>query len=254
MTAVGVTGATGTMGRAVLETAAERDDTTVVFAANRTPTDERVAGHEVRSTDDLPDLLTDHAPDVVVDFTGPDSAVEYAAACAEAGVGFVTGTTGFEEGHRDALREAADRIPVLWAANFSRGIHALGDALAETVETLSDYDIELTETHHNRKRDAPSGTATTLLDRIDDASAADRDRTYGREGEQPRDVDEVGVHVRRAGNVRGEHEILLAGNDEVLTLTHRAESRGVFAAGALDAAVWLAGRDAGWYAFEEVLA
>ena len=254
MTAVGVTGATGTMGHAVLETAANRDDTTVAFAANRNPTDESVLGHEVRSTGDLPDLLADHAPEVVVDFTGPDSAVEYAAACAEAEIGFVTGTTGFDDAHRDALREAANAIPVLWATNFSRGIHALGTALSEVVEILPEYDVELTETHHNRKRDAPSGTATTLLDRIDDASGREYDRTYGREGEQPREGDEVGVHVRRAGNIRGEHEVLLAGNDEVLTFTHRAESRGVFAAGALDAASWLAGRDPGWYEFEEVLA
>ncbi|EMA35481.1 4-hydroxy-tetrahydrodipicolinate reductase [Halococcus hamelinensis] len=254
MTAVGVTGATGTMGRAVLDTAAGRDDTTVAFATNRDPAAEHVAGHELRPAVDFPDLLATHAPDVVVDFTGPESAVEYASACAEADVGFVTGTTGFDEAHRDVLRGVADRVPVLRATNFSRGVHALAEALAETVETLPDYDIELTETHHNRKRDAPSGTATTLLDRIDDASGANHDRTYGREGEQPRDGDEVGVHVRRAGNVRGEHEVLLAGNDEVLTLTHRAESRGVFAAGALDAAVWLAGRDAGWYEFEEVLA
>ncbi|WP_435077151.1 4-hydroxy-tetrahydrodipicolinate reductase [Halococcus sp. AFM35] len=254
MTTVGVTGATGTMGRAVVEMAAEREDMSVNFAVNRSPGDERVAGREVRAAADVPDLLAEHSPDVVVDFTGPESAIEYAAACAEAGVGFVSGTTGFDADERAALREHAERTPLLWATNFSQGIHALGGALADVAETLSDYDIEMTETHHNRKRDAPSGTAKTLLDGIDAASGQEYERTYGREGEQPRADGEIGVHVRRAGGIRGEHEVLFAGNDEVLTFTHRAESRAVFASGALDAAVWLAGRDPGSYEFAEVLA
>jgi 4-hydroxy-tetrahydrodipicolinate reductase len=254
VTTVGVTGATGTMGTAVAETAAEREDVSVNFAVNRSPADERVAGREIRASADVPGLLAEHRPDVVVDFTGPDSAIEYAAACAEAGVGFVTGTTGFDADERAALREHAERTPLLWATNFSQGIHALGEALAEVSETLTGYDIEMTETHHNRKRDAPSGTAKTLLDGIDAASGHEHERTYGREGEQPRADDGIGVHVRRAGGIRGEHEVLFAGNDEVLSFTHRAESRSVFASGALDAAVWLAGRDAGFYEFGEVLA
>lgn len=254
MTAIGITGATGTMGREVLTAATERDDTTVVFVANRDSADKHIEGHRVRDTVDFSELLAEHRPEVVVDFTGPDSALEYASACAEAGVGFVTGTTGFSEGERAVLREAAESIPLLWATNFSRGINALRTALGETAETLSAYDTELTETHHNRKRDAPSGTAKTLLGAIDEASGREHERVYGREGEQPRQNGEIGVHVRRAGGVRGEHEILFAGNDEVLAFTHRAESRTVFATGALDAAVWLAGRDAGWYEFEEVLA
>lgn len=253
MTTIGVTGTTGTMGRAVLRTATERDDTTVAFAVNRDPENEHVTGWEVQDAADFPERLAERRPEVVVDFTGPGSTVEYAAACAEAGIGFVTGTTGFDEDERAALRETAETIPLLWATNFSRGIHALRTALTEAVGALSEYDIELTETHHNRKRDAPSGTAKTLLDGIDEASGRDHERIYGREGEQPREGGEIGVHVRRAGEVRGEHEVLFAGNDEVLSFTHRAESREVFAMGALDAAVWLAGRDAGWYEFGEML-
>jgi 4-hydroxy-tetrahydrodipicolinate reductase len=241
------------MGRAVLTAATERAETAVAFAVNRDPEDEYVAGHKVRNAADLPELLAEHRPEVVVDFTGPDSTVEYAAACAEVGVGFVTGTTGFSEDEHTALRETAETIPLLWATNFSRGIHVLQTALTEAVGALSEYDIEITETHHNRKRDAPSGTAKTLLDGIDEASGRAHERIYGREGEQPREEGEIGVHVRRAGGVRGEHEVLFAGNDEVLSFTHRAESRAVFATGALDAAVWLTGRDPGWYEFEEVL-
>lgn len=253
MTAIGVTGATGTMGRTVLETAVKRDDTSVSFAVNRDPGTEHAEGHRIRNVADLPELLAEHRPEVVVDFTGPDSTVEYAAACAEAGVAFVTGTTGFDEDERVALEESTEAIPLLWATNFSRGIHALQAGLSEVLDAVPEYDIELTETHHNRKRDAPSGTAETLLETIDTTGGAEHERTYGREGEQPRKEGEIGVHVRRAGGICGEHEVLLAGNDEVLSLTHRAESREVFASGALDAAVWLAGREPEQYEFAEVL-
>ncbi len=119
----------------------------------------------------------------------------------------------------------------------------------------------MTETHHDGKTDAPSGTALSLVGDVE----AERDdlttRTYGREGEAPRSTDEIGVHARRAGDVAGHHEVLFAGNDETLSLTHRAGDRGVFAAGALDAAVWLAtpdddptaNRPADRYEFSEVL-
>ncbi|ELZ76540.1 4-hydroxy-tetrahydrodipicolinate reductase [Haloferax sp. Atlit-6N] len=248
---LGVTGATGRMGGEVLAAAADRDDLSVAFAVSRSPGDE-VEGVAVEDAADFADLLASRDPDVVVDFTGPGSCIEYASACAEAGVGFVTGTTGLSEGGFDALRESASEVPVLYASNFSRGIAALRRAVREAVPALDGYDIELTETHHNAKRDAPSGTALTILDDIDEARG-ESPRVHGREGEAPRSEGEVGVHARRAGDIAGEHEVLLAGNHESLSLTHRAGSRGVFAAGALDAAAWLSDRDAGWYDFTEVL-
>ena len=130
-------------------------------------------------------------------------------------------------------------------------LSVLGDFLA-ALEALPGYDVELLETHHNGKRDAPSGTAHTILEEV--AEQRDFEPVYGREGVQPRTEGEVGVLVRRAGDIRGEHEVTLADNDEVLTIAHRAEDRGVFAAGAIDAAVWLAGREPGLYDFGEVVA
>ncbi|MFC7203857.1 4-hydroxy-tetrahydrodipicolinate reductase [Haloferax namakaokahaiae] len=248
---IGVTGATGRMGGEVLAAAAEREDLEVVLAVSRSA-DEEVEGVAVESAADLPALLAEREPDVLVDFTGPESCVEYASACAEAGVALVTGTTGLSDEQFDALETLADDVPVLYASNFSRGIAALRRAVREAIPALDGYDIELTETHHNAKRDAPSGTALTLLEDIDDVRG-DAERVHGREGEAPRTEGEIGVHARRAGDIAGEHEVLLAGNHESLSLTHRAGSRGVFAAGALDAAAWLSGRDAGWYDFTEVL-
>jgi 4-hydroxy-tetrahydrodipicolinate reductase len=248
MTTVGVQGATGRTGRAVLDTATDRADVTLAFGISRSETDLPVP---VYPPTDIETALAEHAPDAVVDFSAPEATLTLAGACADSEVPLVVGTTGFEAGELDRLRSASEHVPVLKATNFSRGIQALVRALGPAVEALPGYDIEVLETHHSGKRDAPSGTAKTILDRIEEY------RTFetvpGREGIQPRASEEVGMLVRRAGNVRGEHEVLLAGNDEVLTLTHRAEDRAVFAAGALDAADWLVDRDDGWYSFADVV-
>ena len=248
MIRVAVTGAGGHMGREVIEAATDREGMDVALAVNRTSVGP-VAGHAVEDEADLPRLLDERDPDVLVDFTLPDPSTRYVEACADAGVAAIVGTTGFTESQLGVLADAAESVPVLRASNFARGVMALRRAIHEAVAALPEYDAELTETHHNRKRDAPSGTALTILDDI----STDADRVHGREGEQPRESGEIGVHARRAGDVTGEHELLLAGNHEVLTLTHRAESRGVFAEGALDAADWLVGRPAGEYDFEDTV-
>ena len=250
MLRIGVTGAAGRMGRTVIETADDREDVTVVLAVDATDA-ETVAGKPIHEPADIEALLATHEPDGIVDFSVPEATVAFADSCAEAGVPLVTGTTGFEDAQLDSLKSASEDVPVLKAANFARGIQALLSAVQAATEALPGYDVELTETHHNAKQDAPSGTAKTLLDTL--AEQRDFEEIYGREGIDPREAGEVGVHVRRAGDVRGEHELMFAGNDEVLTLSHRAEDRGVFAAGALDAAIWIAGREPGFYTFGDVI-
>jgi 4-hydroxy-tetrahydrodipicolinate reductase len=248
MITVGVQGATGRTGHAVVEAATDRPDLTVAFGVSRSESDLSVPAYGPGGVETA---LAEHTPDVVVDFSTPDSTLALADQCADRNVALVVGTTGFADAGLERLRAASERTPVLKATNFSRGIQALLGALGPAVETLEGYDIEVLETHHSGKQDAPSGTAETILDRI--AGYREFETVPGREGLHPRDPDEVGMLVRRAGTVRGEHEVMLAGNDEVLTLTHRAEDRGVFAAGALDAAEWVAGRDPGWYSFEDVV-
>ncbi|SHG96560.1 dihydrodipicolinate reductase [Halobaculum gomorrense] len=242
------------MGHEVIEAARERGDCEVAVAVNRSPVDP-VAGVAVADAAEFPALLADAEPavDALVDFTGPGSSVEYVAAATEAGVACVVGTTGFDGEQEAAIDAAAESVPVLRASNFSRGIAALRRVVSEAAAALPGYDVEVTETHHSGKVDAPSGTALTLLDDIEDARADLRERVHGREGDAPRTESEIGVHARRAGDIAGEHEVLMAGDENVLELTHRAGSRRVFAAGALDAAAWLAGRDAGAYDFTEVL-
>lgn len=261
---IGVTGATGAMGRTILDTVRERDGLSVAFGI--APDDRDSGAPDTEGSlaaspgTDIPfyapeetaTALAEHDPDAVVDFSVPDATATLAGACAEAGVALVVGTTGLEADQQGTLDAASEDIPLLAATNFSRGIQALLHALGPAMEALPDYDIEILETHHNRKRDAPSGTAGTILDAIDDHRPVDP--VSGRDGVAPRDDDEVGILARRAGDVRGEHEVMLAGNDEVLTLRHRVEDRAVFAAGALDAAAWLAGRDPGRYDFSDVVA
>ena len=255
---VAVTGAGGRMGRAVIELASDRNGFDVVLAVNRSAVDE-IRGVPVRTvdgSDDFAEALSETEPNVVADFTAPSATVEYADACVQAGVPIVTGTTGFDDADRESLDRASESVPVLVASNFSRGILALRRAVREAVRALPGYDVELTETHHNGKRDAPSGTAKTILEDVEaivgDGGDAP-DRVHGREGDQPRTAGEIGVHARRAGDVTGEHELLLAGNREALELTHRAGDRGVFAAGALDAAAWLSGKEAGRYEFADAV-
>ncbi len=242
-----VIGATGRTGREIVVEADERGHDVVGVAT----ASDSVGDVDVRPNDELPELLED--ADAVIDFSLPEASRDLATTVAEAGVPYVVGTTGFEESGLDALREASERTAVLKASNFARGVQALLAAVEAGVEALPGYDIELVETHHKGKRDAPSGTANTILDAVDDARGEELDRTYGREGEHLREENEIGVHVRRAGTVPGEHELLVAGNGETLSLTHRAESRRVFAAGAVDAAEWLAGKEPGWYEFGDVL-
>jgi len=250
---LGVTGATGRMGREVLAAATGREDCEIVFAVNRDPDGETVDGIDIEPAAEFDSLVADREPTVVIDFTGPESAVEYAEVCADAGVAYVTGTTGFDEDGLEALEAASEDVPVLHAPNFARGVQALVNVVGEAVQNLPGYDVELVETHHNGKRDAPSGTANRLLEEIE-ANGEFTERTHGREGDAPREAGEIGVHALRAGDITGEHEIILAGNHEEVRLTHRAEDRGVFAAGAVDAAVWIAGQKAGSYDFADVIA
>ena len=249
---IAVTGATGTMGRTVIETANDRPDVTVAFGIDQAAEEGPIDGVRVYAPSELEALLEESRPNVLVDFSAPAATLSFVKAAADAGVAVVIGTTGFDEAGLSTLRDASETVPVLKASNFARGVWALLRAVEDAVRAVPGYDIEVTETHHNRKVDAPSGTANTILERIDSVRG-EAEKVYGRKGNQPREGDEIGVFARRAGNIRGEHEVLLAGNDEVLTLTHRAESRRVFAEGALDAAIWLAGSHPGWYGFADVL-
>jgi 4-hydroxy-tetrahydrodipicolinate reductase len=193
--------------------------------------------------------------DVVVDFSAPHATLALADVAAASGMALVSGTTGLGDDARAALDRASARIPLLWEPNMSVGIHVLTRLVARAAASLDGWDIELVETHHRAKVDAPSGTALRLAEAMQAARAGSTRLVHGREGRPgPRGADEIGMHALRGGDVVGDHVVHFLGGGERLELTHRATSRDVFAHGALRAARWIAGRPAGRYTLGDVLA
>jgi 4-hydroxy-tetrahydrodipicolinate reductase len=193
---------------------------------------------------------------VVIDFTSPDASVAHARTCADAGVGLVVGSTGFSPEARAAVAECATRIPVVMAPNMSVGVNLVIQVAAHLARVLGDsFDIEILETHHRMKKDAPSGTALRMAEEI--ASAIGRspsDFVTARQGETGvRGESHLGIQALRGGDVVGEHTVYFFGDGERVELTHRASSREQFAHGALRAAKWLAGKPAGLYDMADVL-
>lgn len=179
---------------------------------------------------------------VVVDFSLPAALPGLLQQCLQRRLPLVTGTTGYDEQDFSQLRAAAERIPLLWAANFSLGVAVLQRALRVCAAALpADWDVALVDTHHQHKLDAPSGTARALAATVDEQRSS-------RSGAKP-----VQVVSARIGEVIGEHQVCFAGPAERLELTHRADSRSLFAAGALHAARWLQGRAPGWYSLQDAL-
>jgi 4-hydroxy-tetrahydrodipicolinate reductase len=214
----------------------------------------------VRITADPRAALSDehgNAATVALDFSIAAAVASHAEACAAAGVPLLVGATGLDSEALGALRQAAQKIPVLLAPNTSVGVGVLAELARSAAAALgSDYDVEIHESHHRMKRDAPSGTAL----RLGEVIAAARGQTleqaavYARHGvSEPRAPGSIGFSVLRAGDIVGEHTVVFAGAGERLELTHRATDRDVFARGALRAAEWLAGRAPGAYGMQDVL-
>ena len=195
--------------------------------------------------------------DVVIEFTTPDATTTHAAQAAGLGRAMVIGTTGLSAAEAEAVREAARRVPIVWAPNMSLGINLLLGVVEEVARRLSpDWDVEIMEMHHRGKVDAPSGTALAL----GRAVAAGRKVTFeevqqrGRDGiTGPRRTGDIGFVALRGGDAVGDHHVVFAAAGERLELTHRATSRSIYAKGAVEAARWVLGRPPGLYGLKEVL-
>lgn len=209
-------------------------------------------GTKVVPTAQMEALLAEQHPDVVIDFTVAGAAVENVKKAARVGAALVVGTTGFTPPQRDEMKKAIDgHVPAVISSNFSVGVNIFWQLVREAVHHLGDYDIEVLEAHHRYKKDAPSGTAKTILEIIEKEVGA-RKKLYGREGMCERG-NEIGVHVLRGGDIVGEHSVLFAGNFECIELSHRAYDRAVFARGALKATEWVVGKPPKIYAMADVL-
>lgn len=206
-----------------------------------------------RASIECPEVY-DSAPhaDVCMDFSGVGAQEALCAYIRRTKTPLLSGTTGMTPVEMERLRALSGEVPVIWTANYSTGVAVLKRLLQLCAPVLSDWDKELVEIHHNRKADAPSGTAKQLQALLDPQGQATV--VHGREGLcGARKPEELGVFSLRGGTVAGEHTVYFFGEDETLELTHRAQSRRVFAAGALRAAQALAKKKAGWYSLEELI-
>lgn len=249
---IGITGCTGRMGQLLVREILAAPDLTLSGGTYR---DQVKPPAEVTIFDEADALFA--ASDAVIDFTSPDASVEHAALAAKHGTALLIGTTGLSATQQDAIKAQAAKAPILISANTSLGVNILS-ALVEKAAALlgTDYAIEVLETHHSNKVDAPSGTALAL----GRAAAAGRKvelkdhAVYSREGHTgKRKPDDIGFATLRGGDVVGEHTVFFYGQGERLELTHRATDRVLFAKGAIETTRWLAKQTPGFYGMQDFL-
>lgn len=244
-----ISGCSGKMGRVLSACAAER-------------TDFEIAGGIARHTDDSFPYPVFSAPpeinvetDAVIDFSNPDllpALIRYAEANQTP---LVLCTTGYSSAQVELLHRAAQRIPVFYSGNTSIGVNLLIELAEKAARVLGDgFDAEVIEMHHNQKVDAPSGTALMIADGISSAREERMRYVYDRHSRRKkRDPSEIGIHSVRGGTIVGEHEVIFAGPHEVIRLSHSAQSKEIFALGALNAAAFLVGKPAGLYHMADLL-
>lgn len=201
----------------------------------------------------LPDLETiGRVADVAIDFSAPAALPAVAHYVRATGTPLLSGVTGLSEGELAVFDDLGRFAPVIHSANYSLGVAVFRRVLEEVAGTLEDFDIEIVETHHNQKADAPSGTAKLLLDAVDPRHK--RKPVYGRHGVTgPREKKEIGIHALRGGTEAGTHTVSFFGPDEVFEITHRASSRQIFVNGALHAARKLYLLPKGRYELQDIL-
>lgn len=242
-----VVGAAGRMGKMITSLAEEDSEfhlTGLVDSAQS-----GLNGANCPVSDNLDTILQDAPRSVVIDFTAPQVSMETARLCAKNGFPLVIGTTGFTAPQKEELADLAKKTPILWSANMSIGVNVLLTLLPRLAKALGpDYDMEMVEIHHGRKKDAPSGTALMLGEALANARGWQLDEVEecsreGLIGERPKE--QIGIQAVRGGDVVGVHTVYFLGPGEVVEVQHRAESRENFARGALRAARWLADQPAG---------
>ena len=245
-----MSGCAGRMGRVITQLAQE--DSGIGIVAGVDVADVKDAAYPVFSSFDKCDVQAD----VIIDFSSPKAFDAMIAYALEKKIAAVVCTTGLEEAQLQRLEEASREIPVLRSANMSLGINLLIKLLKAAAPVLAQagFDIEIVEQHHNKKKDAPSGTAIALADSINEAMDGKYSYTYDRSPlyEQRRE-NEIGISSVRGGTIVGVHDVLFAGTDEVIELRHTAYSRAIFGKGALTAAKYLQGRAPGYYQMSDVI-
>lgn len=237
-----VNGACGHMGRILVERAA-RAGHTVVAAVDRFRDDGKLTAL----------MQYEGEADVIIDFSHHSSAIELCAYAEERGLPVVIATTGHTDAEIARIRECAGKTPVFYSYNMSLGAAVLADLAARAARLFPDADVEIVETHHRRKVDAPSGTAKMIFESIR-AALPEKTAHCGRAGMGAREKNEIGISSVRMGNVVGVHEVHICTDNQILTLRHEAQSGDLFADGALSAAAFLAGKAPGLYDMKDLVA
>ncbi|MEW8428487.1 MAG: 4-hydroxy-tetrahydrodipicolinate reductase [gamma proteobacterium symbiont of Ctena orbiculata] len=264
MTRIAVVGAAGRMGRSLVSAVSETGGLTLGAATEHL--ESSFLGHDagelagighlgVALVSDLQSVVDDF--DTVIDFTAPAATMTHLSICREAGKSMVIGTTGLSEGEKQALRDGAEDIGIVFAPNMSVGVNLCFKLVEMAAKTLGDdADIEIIEAHHRHKVDAPSGTALRLGEVVAETLGRDLKSCaiYGREGRTgPRDGKTIGFETIRAGDVVGEHSVWFAMEGERVEVAHKASNRMNFARGAMRAAAWVVARERGLFDMQDVL-
>lgn len=244
-----LSGANGKMGRSIANCVKQRDDCEIVAGVD-------ISGETYGSFPVYPawEVCKEEA-DVLIDFSHPSALsglLEFA--CAR-NIPCVVATTGLDNGQISMIHDAAKKIPVFFTANMSLGVNLLAELAKKAAAVLGEqFDIEIIEKHHNQKVDAPSGTALMLADELSTVLELSPQYIYDRHSvRRKRAKNEIGLHAVRGGTIVGEHEILFAGHDEVITLSHSASSKEVFATGSINAAMFLCGKQPGLYSMRDLV-
>lgn len=249
MTRIILSGCCGKMGGVIQNIVANRDDATIVAGVDKY--NNNMTNFPVYES--ISDVKEE--ADVVIDFSNPsllDNLLEYGKTTKTA---LVIATTGYDDCQKKKIADASKDCPVFFTYNYSLGINLLATLAKKAAALLGDeFDIEIVEQHHNQKIDAPSGTALMLADAINEELDNRMKYEYDRHSKrEKRTKNEIGMHSIRGGTIVGEHEIIFAGRDEIITLSHSARSKEVFAVGAVNAAVFMAGKEAGMYDMAELV-
>ncbi len=250
MTNIILRGCNGRMGQVITQMV-EEDDNAVIVAGlditasrnNKYPVYQSFAQCNVKA-------------DVIIDFSAPLKVKEMLDYAIAQGIGIVLCTTGFSKEDLLLIEEASQYIPIFKSANMSMGVNLIMKLVQEAAKLLTDagFDIEIVERHHNKKIDAPSGTALALADAINEALNKEYEYKYDRSTERiPRGKKEIGISAVRGGTIVGEHEVIFAGTDEVIEIKHTAYSKAIFAKGAVQAAKFLPERPAGMYHMNDLM-
>ncbi len=251
MTRIIMHGCNGRMGQIISEICREDPDTEIVAGVD-------VTAQKEQSYPVFTDIMKcDIQADVVIDFStakAVDAVFDY---CVERNLPLILCTTGLSEEQLEKADQASKTVAILKSANMSLGINTLFEILQKAAKVLSPagFDVEIVEKHHNQKLDAPSGTALALADAVNDAMNQIYEYKFDRSRERrKRDAKEIGISAVRGGTIVGEHEVIFAGKDEVIEIKHTAYSRSVFGKGAVEAAKFIKGKEAGYYDMREVVA